>query len=123
MCNGLAFEDIARRDDGSGCHGRALNTVTHGGARGFRQQGGRRGRGRSRRGNGGRTANGSHNGGGGSNGNNSNSGGASGGASTGNSEETAREMRMAHAGMIAAAKALEVEEEARITAATAMETL
>eukprot|EP00752_Nemacystus_decipiens_P004353 g3977.t1 len=34
-------------------------------------------------------------------------------------EETAREMRMARAGMIAAAESLEVEDEARITAATA----
>ena len=73
----LGFDDIARRaklyhamqirgkvlghDDGSGSHGRALNTVTHGGARGFRKHGGRGGRG-GRRGNGGTTANGSTNG-------------------------------------------------------------
>jgi len=70
--NGLVFEEIARRatsyhamqirgemsdhGDGSGSHGRALNTVAHGGARGLRRHGGRGGRGarggRSRRGNG-----------------------------------------------------------------------
>lgn len=94
---GLVFDDIARRansyhamqirgkvsdhDDGSGSHGRALNTVTHGGARGFRKQGGRGGRG-GRRGNGGRTANGSTSGSG-SNGNDSNGSGTSGGDSAG----------------------------------------
>ena len=69
----LDFEDIANRatsyhamqirgkvsvhDDGTGSHGRALNTVAYGGAREFRRQGGR-GQERSRRGNGGRAANG-----------------------------------------------------------------
>ena len=43
--------------DGTGSHGRALNTVVHGGAREFRRQGGC-GQGRNRRGNGGRVANG-----------------------------------------------------------------
>jgi len=86
---GMKFDEIARQvtqfhakqvrgtildlDDGSGSHGRALNTVTHGGARGFRKQGGRGGRG-SRRGNGGRTGTGSS-------GSNSNGGGTSGGRS------------------------------------------
>ena len=89
---GMKFDEIARQvtqfhakqvrgtildlDGGSGSHGRALNTVTHGGARGFRKQGGRGGRG-SRRGNGGRTGTGSS-------GSNSNGGGTSGGASAGN---------------------------------------
>ena len=43
--------------DGTGNHGRALNTVVHGGAREFRRQAGP-GQGCSRRGNGGRAANG-----------------------------------------------------------------
>ncbi|CAB1099484.1 unnamed protein product [Ectocarpus sp. CCAP 1310/34] len=98
----LGFDDIARRatlyhamqirgkvldqDDGSGSHGRALNTVTHGGARGFRKHGGRGGRG-GRRGNGGRTTNGSTNGS--SNGNYSSGGGSAGnagGGSAGNAQ-------------------------------------
>ena len=68
----LDFEDIANRaasyhvmqirgkvsaHDGTGSHGRALNTVVHGGAREFHRQGGR-GRGHSRRGKGGGAANG-----------------------------------------------------------------
>ena len=69
----LDFDDVANRatayhamrirgkvspnDDGSGSHGRALNTVVHGGAREFRRQGGRV-QGRARRRNGGRTSNG-----------------------------------------------------------------
>ena len=69
------FEDVANRatsyhamqirgkdssnDDGTGSHGHALNTVVHGGARGFRKQGGR-GQGRGRRGNGGGIANGNN---------------------------------------------------------------
>ena len=80
----LDFEDVANRatsyhamqirervssnDDGTGSHGRALNTVVHGEARGFRRQG-RRGQGRGRLGNGGGTANGHDNS---SNSNNSN---------------------------------------------------
>ena len=93
---GMKFDEIARQvtqfhakqvrgkisdlDDGSGSHGRALNTVTHGGARGFRKQGGRGGRG-GRRGNGGRTGTGSS-------GTHSNGGGTSGGASAGNARGT-----------------------------------
>ena len=46
-------------DDVSGSHGRALNTVVHGGAREFRRQGGL-GQGRVRRENGGRTSNGNN---------------------------------------------------------------
>ena len=72
---GLDFEDVANRatpyhamqirgkvysnDDGTSSHGRALNTIVHGGARGFRRQGGRR-QGRDCRGNGGGTANNSN---------------------------------------------------------------
>lgn len=37
---------VSLNDDGSGSHGGALNTVTHGGVRAFRKQGGRGGRGR-----------------------------------------------------------------------------
>ena len=44
-------------DDGSGSHGRALNTAVHGGAREFRKHGGR---GRNRRGNGGKNADGNN---------------------------------------------------------------
>ncbi|CAB1121335.1 unnamed protein product [Ectocarpus sp. CCAP 1310/34] len=73
---------VSDHDDGSGSHGRALNTVTHGGARGFRKRGGRGGRG-GLRGNGGKTANGSTS----SDGNNSNnSGGTSGEARAGNAQ-------------------------------------
>ena len=48
---------VSVHEDGTGSHGRALNTVVHGGTREFRRQGGR-GHGRIRRGNGGRAANG-----------------------------------------------------------------
>ena len=93
----LDFDDVANRatayhamqirgkvctnDDCSGSHGRALNTVVHGGAREFRRQGGR-GQGRGRRGNGGRTSNGNNSS---SNSNNSNGGINSNGKSYGGS--------------------------------------
>ena len=56
--------------DGTGSHGRALNTVVHGGKREFRSQGGR-GQGRSRRRNSGKAVNENNSS---SNGNNSNGG-------------------------------------------------
>ena len=49
--------NVCVHGDGTGRHGRALNTVMHGGAREFRMQG-ERGQGRSNRGNGGSAANG-----------------------------------------------------------------
>ena len=71
----IEFDDVANRatayhamqirgkastiDDGSGSHGRALNTVVHGGARAFCRLGGLV-QGRGRRGNGGRTSNGNN---------------------------------------------------------------
>ena len=97
----LDFEDVANRatsyhamqirgkvssnDYGTGSHGRALNTVVHGGARDFHRQGGRE-QGRGRRGNGSGTANVNNNS---SNSNNSNgvfnsNGNLHGGSSAGN---------------------------------------
>ena len=48
---------VSVHEDGTGSHGRVLNTVVHEGAREFRRQGGR-GQRLSGRGNGGRAANG-----------------------------------------------------------------
>ena len=60
----MQIRDKVSQHDGSGTHGRAHNTVVHGGAREFRKQGGRgRGRGR-RRGNGGGNASGQESSGG-----------------------------------------------------------
>ena len=51
---------VSSNDDCTGSHRRALNTVVHGGAHGFRRQGGR-GQGRGRRGNDGGIASGNNN--------------------------------------------------------------
>ena len=88
-------------DDGSGSHGRALNTTVHGGAREFRKHGGR---GRNRRGNGGRNADG----------NNSSNGNSSSGGTTRtgtHQEDVALEAPKVHAEKIAATKTpVEVED-------------
>ena len=79
---------VSANDYGSGSHGRALNTVVHGGAHEFRRQGGRV-QGRGRRGNGGTTSNGNNsslnidNSNGGINSNGNSHGGSSAGSAQG----------------------------------------
>ena len=82
---------VSSSDDGTGSHGRALNTVVHGGARCFRRRGGRV-QGRGRRGNCGGIVNGNNNS---SNNNNSNDVFNSNGNSQGEAAQVTHEV---HAG-------------------------